>query len=137
VLETNRVDLPGTTPGYDQAEKLVHDLVRQAIDAAVEAAKSALPFLNAPIIRGIFKLVVNKFSELIYKNIETAVALAVITARVDGEQRAYERALEAVKDAVSRPSGGMTDEEKKKLLDEYDARLRDLIRFPSRRMQKR
>jgi len=127
---SDRIDLPGTTPDYDQAETVIRKLLDQATAAAIEAIRTSVPFLNAWGIRAIFRIAVERLVKFIYKFIEEAVALAVIEARVDGERIALEKATDAIREALSRPTGGMTDEEQKKLLEEYDRRLRDLIRIP-------
>lgn len=124
------IPLPGTSPGYDKTERIVHAIIFDvALSTVVDKLLLAVPWLGWPVIKQVFLFVLNKIVSLLYAEIEQGVALALIDQRVTAEKDAYIRAVEALKQELTKPNG---EAEVEKAKEEYRRRLRDLIRIPPR-----
>lgn len=124
------IPLPGTSPGYDKAERVVHAIIFDvALNTVIDKILVAVPWLGWPVIKQVFLFVLHKLVSLLYAEIEQGVALALIDQRVTAEKDAYIKAVEALKKELSKAAEG---EEVEKAKEEYRRRLRDLIRIPPR-----
>jgi uncharacterized membrane protein len=126
---SDAVPLPGTSSEYDRIEKLINTLVFDvAFDQLISRILNEVPFLGYPVIKQIFTFTTRKLLQLFYTFIEKELSKLVISAEVEAERKAYDAAVIALKEQLSKQE--VNPDEIERARQEMRNRLRDLIRFP-------
>lgn len=117
--------LPGTSPEYDQTEKIVRSAIFDvAFDRVFETIISIVPVLGKPVIKQVVSFISRKLLELFYNTLEEFFAKLFIDIKVSEERKAYEIARDALKQEMQKPKEEQDTNAKVK---EFKDRLRILI----------
>lgn len=109
----------------DTLKKLILDTV---IKAVIAKAVAAVPFLGWPLINPVLGLIVGKIFELAYDELYTGLQFIIIDNDAKLRAQLYHETAEELRRVIDEK--GMDNEEARKLSEEFDRRLRDLIKFP-------
>lgn len=102
------------------AEKLVREV---AVDAAIKKAESTAPFLKLPVVREIFKMIVDSIAGTLIRELSAHVKFLVIDAEVGAQRDAYRKAAAELQAAYEKGESSEQAEEN------FKRALSDLIRF--------
>lgn len=121
----------------DLADETIRKLLFEvALKAVIARAIAAAPFLGFAIINPVFVFLAEKLMTAVYEELSTVVNFAIVDIKVEGERRAYDEAVQRLRDILTVPPIHWDTEEARnaaieKAKAEFRARLRDLIRLPA------
>lgn len=88
-------------PTLDTVEKIEHFVVYElAVEGAILAVSTYLPFLKIPVISTMFRIVVFKFTNILYAELNKLSIFGVINIQVDRENSQYKEAKEELKTVI-------------------------------------
>lgn len=85
----------------DDIEKIIQSLIfKVGVNAVIAAATAAFPWLNLPIVSGIFRALVTWIASQLYNVLEPSVIFTVIDQQVSAEYLAYTAAVKELQKAI-------------------------------------
>ena len=102
----------------------MQDTVKEIVwELLINKILVALPFLNIPIIRTVFKWIFRKFFDLVYDELMLFGAFIRIELKVNEQKEKYEQATIELKQAIDTKTGVESAK------DNYKKHLANLISF--------
>lgn len=128
-MSTTSVTNP-TNPVLDVAEKVLRSvLVDFLMNQAMNTITAAEPWLLLPFINPLFRYFFKKYYMIAYKGAEIYMTFAIIDEQVEKDVTGYKEMKDELHKALQKPIEEDDSEETRRIEEEYDKKLRDLIHF--------
>lgn len=119
-----------SNPALDAAEYVLKNFLFAWLKKkAIAGIIKKMPFFGLSFINPIFNYFIGMLFEYFLEEIKPYVQFTIIDLQVEKEVEGYKEMKDELYKQLKKPVEERNDEEIKKVSDDFDARLRDLIKF--------